>query len=183
MDLELITATLVQLVRDLTDPGDLSILPGSGLPAVIQAHQDGPIPDYPYITVDYLATSPSGSRLKNFYVDETDDTLVYENEIHIGYRITCHARDGLQIMEKVKLRFQRDSAKAYLCENAEVSLFRTNDVIPVPNVIGADVFNKDAFMDMTLASTILDKDINNSYVIDTIQITGDVDGIDVEVNT
>lgn len=176
IDIDAILTSVIKICRSAV--GDsLSTLGGGSLASVIRTEENGVIPKYPYITVDYVQTLDVDGWATDYSVDQNGFS-VYSTDKLLILRLTCFGEDGNQIIQKLISKLRFDTYRNRLREETGAAFVEESDVGQIPQLKGVK-WIENGFVDITLSAIDTDTDAE-STTIDTVGVVGTVE--DVEGN-
>lgn len=148
-------------------------------PCVIRESINGPLPDYPYITVNIADVSDESNWLIDEYIDENDN-IVYRNikTLLITYR--CYGGEAdtpspgksIDIMNILHGAFRFDSVRGDVRNTLNGSIVELTTIESLPVQLKDKILDSSSF---NIIFNIVDEAVDtNSFIIDTVDVTGDV---------
>lgn len=163
-----ITSSLIGIIRDAVGSSLSTIGPnGNDFPAVIRDRQDGPIPEYPYITVDYLNSTDADGWETESYVN-ANDNLEYHTDKALLFRVTCYGEGGHSIIDSLRSKLRFESFRARLRDETNAAFQSESEVQEKPQLKSVDYIDN-GFVDLTLSYVDVEAD-TNSEIIEAIEI-------------
>jgi hypothetical protein len=168
-------------------PTELSLIGATGtLPAVIRARQDGPKPDYPYVTIDVLDTVDESGWLYSETINSNDETVYETNkQLLLNYRV--YGGNAINLAQKLHGFFRLNRVLGDIRSTTGGSVVIVDGVDQLP-ILLAETFLESASFNITfnITDTFVDTQGSDSFnkVVLTGEIfdgTGDPDPLDVSI--
>ncbi len=152
---------------------------------VIRAYQDGPRPQYPYLTISSDTTKTKFGSPQREGVDENDN-IYYDIPVMFPFRITCIGKGSQDILWKVKGLFERREVRDLVKLEMQGVLSFTDDVRYVPSLPSAE-FVEQSFME--IKCSFLDRvlEVENcslplGHPIEAVETTGEIKRGEDDIN-
>ena len=170
--LEAISAAVGNQLTQLTDETTQETFP-----AVLESYQEAARPDFPFITVSTLNIRDAEGFLTETYNDENGVSEVAVDRL-ITYRVYCWGANTTPILNTLKTALHMDYFKQII-KVGKARLYDLKDVKEVPKITGADDFNKNSYLDLTLSyrSTFT---FDQGY-FDHYNAEGDIEGEQIDI--
>ena len=173
IDYTLIYRTFISIAEDVV--GSQISTTGSR-PSVIRSRQTGdktstgPTPDYPYVTVDILATRrPSGRIIRQTMLDDNTHRYEVVKELLINY--TVFGGDSRAVAESLESSFITDQILERVRDETDGQVRSTEDILEIPKLLSTS-YNESSSFNLTFSITdIIDV---AGVSIDEVQYTGDL---------
>lgn len=166
-------STFIGIARDVV--GSELSTSGSN-PSVMRARQTGkktrtgPKPDYPYISVDILATRrPAGWLIEQSMPDE--NTHRYENVKELLINYTVYGGDSRAIAEDLEFSFSTDQILERVRSETSGQVRVTEGIIEVPQLLSTS-YNESSSFNLTFAITDV-KDVTSTDITE-VDYSGNV---------
>ena len=181
IDYDLVYRTFIGIAEDTVGP---NLSTTGSRPSVIRARQTGtktrtgPKPDYPYITVDILATRrPAGWLLNHEMIDE--NTHRYENVKELLLNYTVFGGDSRAIAEDLEFFFSTDNILDRIREETTGQVRTTEDITEIPQLLSTS-YNESSSFNLTFA--IMDvKDVTSTDITE-MNYSGEIYRSDDDTN-
>lgn len=174
IDYNLILDTFIQVARDGVGSQLSQIGPtGSEFPAVIKVRQDGPKPDYPYITIDILDTFTNDEWLIQEKLNDSN-SLVYETNKNLLINYRVYGGNAISIANDLHGYLRVASVLDFIRSETTGALLTTGNIDSLP-VLLSDSFLESASFNLTFAITdsLVIPDTGSNY-FDSIDLDGEL---------
>lgn len=149
-------------------------------PAVFKARQKPPRPEFPYISLDYLGSTPQGLNYRSSYFDDNKD-LVYEYTKTLRFYIDVHSdtengSDEIAIDLKDLLLTQKgkDLLEQYAENNYDVLVSVVNTIGPSfnPSLMNTDYEEVSRILiDLSVVNVLVDETVGE---ITSTEVNGEL---------
>lgn len=175
LDLANIELTFIKLARQAV--GDLLSSLAPNRPSVIQSHQAGVIPDFPFIQLSVDGISHTDGYLLDEYIDE-DGNTVYDTHYRVQLRYTVFGNNDAKdksasnIAQELESYFRMGYVLAQITKETTGTLEATSGITPSPQRLSTE-YVESAFF--TLTMNVNDRHISSEDgYFDTIELGGKV---------
>lgn len=161
------------LVAQEALPTELSLIGvGGNLPAVIRSRQDGPKPDYPYVTIDVLDTIDESGWLLTETINSNDETVYETNkQLLLNYRV--YGGNAINIAQRLHGFLRLNRVLGDVRSTTGGSVVTVDDVDQLP-ILLADGFLESASFNITFNITDTFVDTQGSDSFTTIHLDGTI---------
>lgn len=165
IDFNGILTDFVRVARDGVGSQLATIGPtGTEFPAVIKVRQNGPKPEYPYVTIDVLDVDDGGEWLLADYVEANGD-LVYETNKNLLINYRVYGGNALDIANNLHGYLRADSVLSSIRTNTGGAVVTLDAIDSLP-VLLSDSYLESASFNLVfgITDTLTITDTGENYI-------------------